>query len=160
MSPKDTLKSALRFTLLLFLGLTAFSSVGCVMSQGGSVAAPEAQIPVENAEPTNSERYRVEMSGGFSAGEIYEGEIDGSLFVQDALERSGACDRYKAMDITVYRVVKESGKGLKLPVEYESDGKSVMQNQNYALHPNDRIVVTNRSKNVIDKFIDSLNPLA
>jgi len=99
------------------------------------------------------------MSGGFSPGEIYEGQIDGPLFVQDALERSGATERYRSMDILIYRIVKDSGKGLKLPVEYESSGKSVTHNQNYALHPNDRIVVTQRSQNVIDKFIDSVNPL-
>ena len=63
------------------------------------------------------------------------------------------------MDIMIYRIVKESGRGLKLPVEYNSGEKVVMQNQNYALHPNDRIVVTNRSNNAIDKIIDSFNPL-
>ncbi|MDA7903358.1 hypothetical protein N9B31_06815 [Mariniblastus sp.] len=159
MSPKDTLKSALRFSLLLFAGLTTMSSTGCVISQGGSVAETEAQIPVDNTDTTTAETYRVEMSGGFSNVEFYEGQIDGPMFVQDALERSGATERYRAMDILVYRVVKESGRGLKLPVEYESGGKMVMQNQNYALHPNDRIVVTNRSLNAIDKIIDSLNPL-
>jgi hypothetical protein len=159
MSPKDTLKSALRFSLLLFAGLTTMSSTGCVISQGGSVAETEAQIPVDNTDTTTAETCRVEMSGGFSNVEFYEGQIDGPMFVQDALERSGATERYRAMDILVYRVVKESGRGLKLPVEYESGGKLVMQNQNYALHPNDRIVVTNRSLNAIDKIIDSLNPL-
>jgi hypothetical protein len=79
--------------------------------------------------------------------------------VQDALERSGATERYRSMDILVYRIVKETGQGLRMPVEYQSGGKTVMQNQNYALHPNDRIVITNRSLNAIDKFIDSLNPL-
>jgi hypothetical protein len=59
----------------------------------------------------------------------------------------------------IYRIVEESGRGLKLPVEYNSGEKAVMQNQNYALHPNDRIVVTNRSNNAIDKIIDSFNPL-
>lgn len=159
MSPENTLKSALHFSLLLFIGLTTVSSVGCAISQNGSVTPSEAQIPVENTDSNTAEMYRVEMSGGFSASEIYEGQIDGPLFVQDALERSGATERYRSMDILIYRIVKDSGKGLKLPVEYESSSKTVTHNQNYALHPNDRIVVTQRSQNLIDKFIDSVNPL-
>ena len=159
MSPKNTPKSALRFSLLLLIGLTTVSSVGCAISQNGSAITSEAQIPVENTDSNTAEKYRVEMSGGFSPGEIYEGQIDGPLFVQDALERSGATERYRSMDILIYRIVKDSGKGLKLPVEYESSGKSVTHNQNYALHPDDRIVVTQRSQNLIDKFIDSVNPL-
>ena len=164
MSPKDTLKSTVRASFLLFIALTTLSSIGCAISMEGKLTESEAQIPLENAAKTDADttdaaKYRVEMSGGFSANEIYEGAIDGPLFVQDALQRSGAIERYRAMDILIYRIVKESGKGLKLPVEYDSSGKTVMQNQNYALHPNDRIVVTNRSKNVIDKLIDSLNPL-
>jgi hypothetical protein len=159
MSPQDTLKSVLRFSLLLFTGLITMSSTGCVISQAGSVAETEAQIPVEHTEATNAAAYRVEMSGGFNAGETYEGQLHGPLFVQDALERSGATKRYRSMDILIYRIVEETGRGLKLPVEYNSGKKSVMQNQNYALHPNDRIVVTNRSHNAIDKIIDSINPL-
>ena len=159
MSPQDTLKSVLRFSLLIFTGLITISFTGCVISQAGSVTETEAQIPVEHTEATTAAAYRVEMSGGFNASEIYEGQIEGPLFVQDALERSGATERYRSMDIMIYRIVEESGRGLKLPVGYKSAEKVVMQNQNYALHPNDRIVVTNRSNNAIDKIIDSFNPL-
>ena len=159
MSPKNTLKSVLRYSLLLFIGLTTMSSIGCIAGMGGKVAMTEAQLPTEGAEENTSDMYRVEMSGGFSSNEVFEGQIDGPITVQDALERSGATERYRSMDILVYRIVKETGRGLKMPVEYQSGGKTVMQEQNYALHPNDRIVISNRSLNAIDKVIDSLNPL-
>jgi hypothetical protein len=64
MSPKDTLKSVLRYSLLLFIGLTTMSSIGCMAGMGSKVAMTEAQLPTEGAEENTSDMYRVEMSAG------------------------------------------------------------------------------------------------
>ena len=100
--------------------------------------------------------YQVEMSGSFKKASVFQGEIDGPITVQTALERSGAISKFRGMDIMIYRVVKETNRGLKLPVDYQYSEKAVVSHQDYALHPNDRIVVTSMSNNALDKFVDAL----
>lgn len=117
-----------------------------------------AKAPVVPSEKTTGESrglYQVEMSGGFSKGSVFQGQIDGPITVQTALERSGATEKYRSMDIMVYRVVKESGQGLKLPVEFDRQKKSVAPEHDYAIHPNDRIIVRSSSTNPLDKLVDS-----
>ena len=98
------------------------------------------------------------MSGGFSRSTTYQGELDGPVTVQTALQRSGAIEKFRSMDIMVYRVVEDSGRGLKMPVVYTPRKKSVLPEQDYALHPGDRVVIQSRTNNALDKLVDSLNP--
>lgn len=97
--------------------------------------------------PTNATNlYRVEMHANNGEPTIHDGVItalsDGSPFtVQSALEDSGAIDRFKRMEINVYRKVEGSSRGLKMPVTYEPGRDAVRVDQDYALHPGDRIIV-------------------
>ena len=138
------------------LGLTILTTTGCL---GGIGLNNRAVLPTQ---PVSAEasagQYQVEMTGNFSKSSVFQGEIDGPLTVQDALERSGATKKFRSMEVMIYRVVKETGRGLKMPVEYKARNKSVLPEMDYALHPNDRISVRARSTNAIDKVIDSLNP--
>jgi hypothetical protein len=115
-------------------------------------------LPVEEKAPSQG-IYQVEMTGAFNKKAVFQGEIDGPLTVQSALERSGALDRFRNMDIEVYRVVKESNRGLKLNVSYDGRSKTVTPDYDYALHPNDRIVVTSKTNSALDKLVDSFNPM-
>ena len=114
-------------------------------------------LSAENSAPSKG-IYQVEMSGSFHKSTVFQGEIDGPITVQTALERSGAIDKFRGMDILIYRVVQETGQGLKMPVEYKYSQKKVRPEQDYAIHPNDRIVVSSRSNNALDKLVDSINP--
>ena len=96
------------------------------------------------------------MGGSFKKASVFQGEIDGPITVQTALERSGAISKFRGMDIMIYRVVQETNRGLKLPVDYQYRERAVVSHQDYALHPNDRIVVTPTSNNALDKFVDTL----
>ena len=151
---QHSFKSVLNSTLTLMLGLTILTTTGCL---GGLGLNNAAVLPTE---PTadSAGQYQVEMTGNFSKSSVFKGEIDGPLTVQDALERSGATKKFRSMDVMIYRVVKESGFPLKMPVEYKARNKTVLPEMDYALHPNDRIAVRARSTNAIDKVIDSLNP--
>ncbi len=62
------------------------------------------------------------------------------------------------MEIMVYRVVTETGRGLKMPVLFDRRKKMVAPEQDYAIHPNDRIVVQASTNTALDKLVDSLNP--
>lgn len=135
-------------------GLAILTTTGCL----GGLGLTNGTLPTEPISSDSAGVYRVELSGHFSKSSTYQGEIDGPITVQDALERSGATKKFKSMDILVYRVVKESGRGLKMPVEYMTRTKSVTPQTDYAIHPNDRVVVQARTLTAIDKIANSLNP--
>lgn len=109
-----------------------------------------------NPNAESAGQYYVEMHPAFGQPKIFQGELDGNLTVQQALERSGATKKYRGMNIGLFRFVKESGRPLKLPVEYKYRNKQVSPDQNYALHPEDRIVVMPKSSSPLDKVMDSL----
>lgn len=138
-------------TTLICISLLALSS-GC-MSLNSSIT--EASLPGEPA-GASSGRYQVVMKGGFSKVSTFEGELVGPVTVQDAINQAGATDKFRGMSIEVHRIVKESGTPIKLPVDYQSRNKQVKSEQNYALHPNDRIVISAASRNPIDKFVNAL----
>ena len=154
MNSKHDFKTKTNIVCGFLLGLSLVATSGCM----GGLGLNGANVPTETVPKNSTGRYRVEMSGNFSKSGIFEGDIDGEITVQDALERSGATKKFRNMDIMVYRVVKENGRGLKMPVTYKGRTKSVLPEQDYAIHPNDRIVIEARSNNAIDKIVDSLNP--
>lgn len=130
-----------------------FCGSGCSTLQ---VVNPNNALPATSGEKASQGAYQVQMQSNFGKNVAYQGVIDGPITVQTALERSGAIEKFRAMDITVMRVVKESGQPLKLPVIYSGSKKTVRPEQDYALHPNDVILVTAKSKNPLDKFVNAL----
>lgn len=119
-------------------------------------AVDPATIPAAPETKPIAGLYQVEMQTTFGKGKVYQGEIDGPITVQTVLERSGAIEKFRGMDIVLMRVVKESGVGLKMPVDYEIGDKSVRPEHDYAIHPNDRIIISSRSNNPLDKFVDAM----
>lgn len=154
MSTKNKFRSSQAFALTLSCGLLMLlMSTGCSTLNNFS----NAPVPTQPNTPSNGV-YQVEMTGGFGKTTKFQGQLTGPVTVQEALEAAGAVEKYRSMEIAVFRVIRESGQGLRMPVDYNSRSKSVSQEQNYALHPNDRIVVTSRSNNPLDKFVDSIAP--
>ncbi len=125
-------------------GCSTFSSFG------------NKSVPVTENMTSTTDQYRVEMTIPYQKTKIYTGTIDGPITVQTALERSGATERYRNMDVMVLRVVKETGRGLKMPVDFQPRTKSVSSQQDYAIHPGDRIVVEPTSNNLLDQFMDAV----
>jgi hypothetical protein len=131
-----------------------------VVCISGCASLPSLQRQAESI-PENvgstQELYRVEMQRDFQEPLMYTDEIDSESTVQTALERSGAIKKYRDMEIMILRVVKETGRGLRMPVNYVPRKKSVSPEQNYAIHPGDRILVKPKSSNVLDKIVDSFS---
>ena len=61
------------------------------------------------------------------------------------------------MNISVYRTVEESGRVVKMDVEYTPRTKSVAPDKDYAIYPNDRIVVESKTNTTIDKIASWAN---
>ena len=154
MISRNSIRSFSKFGCVLLLAIATISSTGCLGGLGLNATA----LPTDPNPQESLGRYQVDMVGAFDKSASFQGEIDGPITVQDALERSRATKKFRNMDIAVYRTVEESGRVLKMEVEYVPRTKSVKPEKNYALHANDRIVVESRTNTTIDRIIDSLNP--
>ena len=151
MSSQKAIKATFRISAICVLLSAVLASSGC-----STFSLTQAQALPAGAAQKAQGVYEVHMKGGFSKETVSRGVIDGPITVQTVLERSGAIEKFRNMDITIMRVVKESGQGLKLPVDFQGGKDAVKPEQDYAIHPNDRIVIVSKSNSAIDKIVDSL----
>ena len=152
MSNQKVIKSILQAS-------TIVAFVGLLLASSGCSTIPQTQKNILPAGATAAEPlgvYEVQMQSKFGKTSTAQGVIDGPITVQTVLERSGAIDKFRDMEVTIMRVVKENGQGLKLPVDYQAGKDAVRPEQDYAIHPNDRIVIQANTNNAIDKIVDSL----
>ena len=91
--------------------------------------------------------------------EIYKGQVSGNLTVQEALQSAGAIKRYKGMRVDLARRL-ENGQILKMPVNYDAETGKVIEEQNYAVHPGDEILVRREDPGMLhDVFKGIKTPL-
>jgi len=145
---------------VVFQASTLCASIAILMVSSGCSTLPLAQdksLPAMVDQTTESAgHYEVQMKGKLGRISTARGVIDGPITVQTVLERSGAVEKFRAMEITLLRVVKDSGRGLKLPVEYQASKDSVRPEQDYAIHPGDQIMIEAKTSSAIDKIVDSV----
>ena len=96
----------------------------------------------------------VEMHPIFGKPKVYRGEITKPTTVQMALEESGVLSDFSKMKVDVHRLLP-NGATHKLPIEFKKN-KQVKYEQDYALHPNDRVVVRAESNSPLDKLVDQV----
>lgn len=112
----------------------------------------KSPIPTESG----SEYFTVELHQRFGQPKVTAFPLGEDTTVQSALEESGAISTYRKMDVEILRRVPETGRMLKLPVVYDTRNDHVKIEQDYALHPNDRVVVRPASNSALDKVMESL----
>ena len=135
---------------LAALPLMVLSLTGC---QTLGLPANPKSIPAAPIQGQASKgQYRVEITGPFAKPRAELGSITNKTTVQTALESSNALAKFRGADITVLRKT-EDGRGLKMPVQLQPNKKVVKFEQDYALHPGDRVIVTGKSMGVLDKFV-------
>jgi len=86
---------------------------------------------------------------------MFAGDIDGPMTVQDALVAAGAPKKYRSMNVTLIREVEGSNRPLRMVCDYDAATRSVQIEQNYAIHPGDRILVEPEG-DVITRFISAI----
>ena len=143
------------FNLVLLLGISLVMT-GC--SSFGPLS--KQQIPSSPVLSANAEAYMVQMLLPSGDTASYKGEIQSGgnnpTTIQDALESSGALKKFKNMQITIYRQVQESGRSLKMPIQFEPGNNAVAIEQDYALHHGDRIMIEPTSSGPFDRILDAL----
>jgi hypothetical protein len=101
----------------------------------------------------------VELRDGDDHREYLKAPLTDSMLVQDALKGSGATSRFRRMNIVLVRTTAKGGK-LRLPVKYDAGKRQVVETNNYAMHADDWLEVTEDTSTMFDRMIDSaLQPL-
>ena len=137
------------------IGLAVSLACGLLMASGCASINPLGgkKVPVTE---NSAGQYQVAMESGIGTTKTFTGKIEGDLLVSDALEKSGATRKYRAMDIEVLRIVKsENGvpHPLRMQVAYGGPRKGVLPQQDYALHDGDRILVKKGSGGGISQML-------
>lgn len=132
--------------------------MACLMGvlSGCSTLSTKIKPPVESNIPPVEEPapYYVEMHPIIGKVKLFEGQISQPITVQNALQESGAFKMTNAMTVDLHRQLPNGGV-LKLPVEFKKH-RQVMYEQDYALHPHDRIIVQAKSNSPLDKLVDQV----
>lgn len=141
---------------LLFVCALSCTLSGCsTLNLFGSKQLPFGAASVE-APKTPPAKFVVEKHSKFGAPKTFEGTLSDQLTVQSALKAAGVRRIGRGMKIEVYRRVADTGRVIKLPVEYDARKKAVKMEQDYAIHPNDRIVIRQNSNSGLDKAVSKI----
>lgn len=143
------------FTLV---GMMTVLNLGCASFPGIPGLRGLDRSIGDNSTPSMG-AYRVELANMFGSPAIYDGVIDGPITVQTALEQSGAIGKYRNMDVSILRIVEETGRPLKMVVDYLPNKKMVRPEQDYAILPGDRIIVQPQQNGMLERLSSSTKSL-
>lgn len=144
-----------KLTLVMFAAaIFALAQSGCSTLTNLKVEPPVTPVPEQAA----NGMFMVDFVPLVGKRTSFKGQIRNNMTVQDALEESEALKQIRNAKVTVFRIVRGSGKPLKLPVNLMRGKRQVKFEEDYALHPGDRIVVEARGANGLDKVIENLFP--
>lgn len=133
--------------LALVLIATAGSS-GCT----SMLTARNSAVPVEDV-VQQKQGYIVQIESSYSKDLFLKGELKTGMTIQQALDEQGLASKHKASDITILRQVPESGKLVKMACEFQPGKPQIKFEQDYALHPGDRILIQPK-KTMLEKLVD------
>jgi hypothetical protein len=133
--------------LLILATLFSFLPAGCSTVMDQKVAEIEPGAP----------QYVVRLEGsGWSKSETKNGPITEGMTIEDVLAATRAKQKFRDMEIKIIRKVPSSGQVVKMPVVFKASDRSIKPEQNYAIHPNDQILIKQIVISPMDKFIDTL----
>ena len=150
-----------RFVWEPFVAIALFAAiVGCqsVNTELGMLFGdvPASQPPTA-ASSTKSDgpKFQLEIRESGKQPQLTQLPLPDVLYVQQLLEQSGAARRFRRMKIEIYRQLPGGG-GHRLDVAYDRATHRVPPGADYAIHPNDRIVVTEDTSTIVDDMIESI----
>ena len=137
---------------LLAVGFITFGFAvsGCATLSLNKTA--EAEPPMEMG-PT----YTVALKSSRADARIHTGHLDQPTTIQQVLEETGALAKFRSMNIIILRRVKETGRPLRLVVDFETSKRHVKPEQNYAIHPDDQILVESTNSSPLDALMSRIS---
>lgn len=127
----------------------------CVIAQGCTAVknGSESDFAAEPMETSAMPGYAVRMEFNVGQPKIHRGHLTSPMTIQDVLEECGAIRKYRNMQIDILRKIPESGRTIKMAVDYDAGKKSVMVEQNYAIHNGDRISIKPMDSSPLDQLL-------
>ena len=144
--PSQRITIALSFICVaaLMIMTTGCSALPLASTAGNIVDSP----------PATAGQYQVKMEF-FSGSKMYQGDINGPVTIQDALESSGAIKKFRNMEIDLFRQVDGAYQPLKMAAIYDASKKRVRPETDYGLRAGDSIRVRTKSANPLSKVMGS-----
>ncbi len=144
------MKARQSISYLVLFGVMVVATTGCKSF---------VRKPVQKELPPGTPQYLLSMKGeGWGTGVDVRGEYKQDMRIDDVLEEHDLKRKFKNMDIQIIRRVPESGQFVKMPVIYKAADRAVKPEQDYAIHPNDQIIVKQVINTMLDRFIDQIAP--
>jgi hypothetical protein len=141
--------------LLASVSLLSLASLGCA-TISGNTGLDLAQMPGE-AKVADPARCFVVFEPISGRPEVVEVPLVEGATVQTALDDAKADRRFRRMNIHVLRRAAGPGRGpaqlQKMNVEYNTRRDAVVVEYDYALYPNDRIIVKEDPSTIVDDML-------
>ncbi len=148
-----------RATLLAVLAISS-GLVGC--SAFREKVSPQLQselTPPNGPVVQPAAKYVVEIRPADGKPQSVEKDLTDPMHVQTALEKTGALDKYRRMDLELYRPLPNGG-WHKMRLEFDRAQRQVPPEFDYSLLPGDRIIVTEDPRTIVDDVLERvLQPL-
>jgi hypothetical protein len=143
------------------------AAVALLSGLTGCSAFQERPSPQLNAQLTPPDgpvvqpaaKYVVEIRPKKGQPKSVEKDLTEPMHVQSALEKSGALNKYKRMDLELYRPLPNGG-WHKMRLDFDRSSRQVPPEFDYSLLPGDRVIVTEDPRTIIDDIFErALQPL-
>lgn len=146
-----------RFASLVFAAFAlAVTASGCATFSPGW---NDSALETASTAPQPQGMYKVELRPHRGERERVEIPFSGVPYVQQALKESGAIKRFRRMEVEIVRTAQ--GTPQKMRSSYDHVHKQVPIEWDYALYPNDLIIVTEDPSTMFDDMVQSaLGPIA
>lgn len=137
----------------IFVVVTLLAANGCATFHlTKSEAVPTGEKVAEQYPPVPM--VAVECHGSNGKVKVEEVPLEEGMTVGDALEKTKANKRFRRAYIDVQRT--HNGHTLKMPIDFSNGNNRVSHSTDYALHPRDRILVTEDSSTIVDDLMQKL----
>ena len=122
----------------------AFDEHGVVQPKAGTLSS--SGLPTVVLDVRNGEKHmeRIPISP------------DKPLFIADVIDDAKLVKRIGKIRVTIIRATAPNVPPVRMDVTFDSSGRNVMAQQNYALQPNDRIIVSPDDRNFLTNMLGSL----
>ena len=154
-----------RWLTASFLMLASISGSGC-QTISASISplfgvSSEASVSDGNSQIQPSRTVTVEFYPNRGRPKRTEVAFQDGMVAEDVLQKTGALRRFRRETIQVARFAPSGNDPVKMEVHYDRAKKQITPGTNYAIHPGDRIMVTQDTTTMVDDLMGSLlGPLA
>ncbi len=156
MSPRDYCR--LRAFFVLSIGLLVVSGSGCTSVRPSGVLPLMSGAKPEEADATSNQPFcTVELRGVGTKARMVKVPLTEQMRVTEVVKSSKASKKFSRFDAHIWRKSpRKAHEMVKLDVRFDPESGQVTYDTDYAIHPDDRIVVVEQPYTIFDEAYNSL----